>query len=785
MPRGRLIVLGCLLTGALCCWRGTAQTPADADVKLLQSAGIPTDGPGLLDFFRKRSIKAADRQALEDLVKKLNDPSFKVRDDAGKELMLRGRVALPFLKKATQGSSLEFKRRAEECIRGIERGPGPGQPAAAARLLALRQPPGAVEVLLDYFPSADDEWLEEELLHSLGALAQGQRRLDYLATVLKDPQPQRRGVAAYVLARRGALEQREAVRRLLLDPDAGVRTRAAVGLVGKPALQSAPLNAAADEATLRAAKVEASGPALLDFFQKRSLDDRDQAHLRQLIAQLGANAWSAREKATRELIARGPPAVPFLRSAMEDGVPEVARRATQCVEKIKQGPGPGLPIAAARVLSRAGEPQPAGAAPAVPPAKALQVLLTYVPFADDETVEDEVLTCLSVLSVRDDKVDPLLVSALHDPLPPRRAAAAYALGRAGTRQQCQAVQRLLEDPVLKVRLRAAQGLLAARDGTAVPALIDLLGRAPDSWRWRVEELLNRIAGDKAPQVPAGADAADHRKRQLTAWNDWWRGAASRVDLTRAVEEEQRLGLVTVVEYDSNVGNRQGRVFEVGRDGKERWQVKGLLGAMDAQVLPNNRLLVAENNAGRVTERDVTTGAILWQHNIPTPVTCQRLPNGNTFIAYYNGFLEVSPTNQVVFSHNLTPNFFIFSAQKTRAGRIVCMTSQGVLMEIDPATKKEVRTINLGVQGNWCGVNVLPSGRYLVALMATGEIREIDAAGTVHWKCTFHGAFRASRLPSGNVLAVSMTTRQVVEFDRNGRRVWERSCQGRPWQAHAR
>jgi hypothetical protein len=46
-------------------------------------------------------------------------------------------------------------------------------------------------------------------------------------------------------------------------------------------------------------------------------------------------------------------------------------------------------------------------------------------------------------------------------------------------------------------------------------------------------------------------------------------------------------------------------------------------------------------------------------------------------------------------------------------------------------------------------------------------------------------FRASRLPSGNVLAVSMTARQVVEFDRTGRRVWEKPCQGRPWQAHAR
>jgi hypothetical protein len=207
--------------------------------------------------------------------------------------------------------------------------------------------------------------------------------------------------------------------------------------------------------------------------------------------------------------------------------------------------------------------------------------------------------------------------------------------------------------------------------------------------------------------------------------------------------------------------------------------------MDARVLPNNRLLVAENNIGRVSERDPATGKILWQHAVPSPVICQRLPNGNTFIAYYNGFQEVSPANTVVFHLPLSPNFFIFDAKKLRNGLIVAMTSQGMLLEIDAATKKQVRAINTGVQGNWCGVDVLPGGRYLVALMQVGEVREIDTAGTVHWRCSFPGAFRASRLPNGNVLAVSMTTRQVAEIDRNGRRVWEKSCQGRPWRAHAR
>jgi len=44
---------------------------------------------------------------------------------------------------------------------------------------------------------------------------------------------------------------------------------------------------------------------------------------------------------------------------------------------------------------------------------------------------------------------------------------------------------------------------------------------------------------------------------------------SLVVVSRAPFAEQRLGLITIVEYDSNLGNRQGQVSECGRDGKPR------------------------------------------------------------------------------------------------------------------------------------------------------------------------------------------------------------------------
>src|SRR5436190_22462463 len=102
MRRGRSTLLGCLVTAALSFGLGAAQEAADADETLLRSAGLPTDGAGLIDFFHKRSLKAAERSQLEDLVKKLDDRAYKVRTDASAALVLRGRPALPFLKQVVK-----------------------------------------------------------------------------------------------------------------------------------------------------------------------------------------------------------------------------------------------------------------------------------------------------------------------------------------------------------------------------------------------------------------------------------------------------------------------------------------------------------------------------------------------------------------------------------------------------------------------------------------------------------------------------------------------------------
>lgn len=277
---------------------------------------------------------------------------------------------------------------------------------------------------------------------------------------------------------------------------------------------------AEDELLLKTQGLASDGPALLDFFRKRSPSAADQKRLGGLIQQLGDRDFQTRETASTQLIALGPLALPELKRTLQDPDPEIRRRAEQCLEDIEQASVAPLASAVARLLRLR---QPAGTTP---------VLLGYLPFANDEGVEQEIQATLVALAGKEGKVDAALVAALHDPLPQRRAAAALVLGRFGSADQRAAVQKLLVDGDARVRLRAAQALLAARDKSALPALVALLGDGPLDLAGQAEDLLLRAAGAGRPRAPLGEDELSRRKCR-DAWTAWWKLHENRLDLTRA------------------------------------------------------------------------------------------------------------------------------------------------------------------------------------------------------------------------------------------------------------
>jgi hypothetical protein len=545
----------------------------------------------------------------------------------------------------------------------------------------------------------------------------------------------------------------------------------AIGLVsvlsaGPPAGGAEPNE---DEKVLRDANVATDGPSLVAFIRSRTPTPADQERLTARIGELGSNVFAERERASRELTAGGRCSLPLLRPALSSPDLEVSRRAARCIEEIEQLPTAMLLGSAARLAATA---RPEGAS---------EALLAVLPWVEDESAEDAVIQAISAVGIKDKVVEPAVAMAATDKNPLRRAAAGYVLGQADPTRRLTAV-RLLTDPDARVRFHAAAGLLRGGERAAVPALIALLDEGPVPLAWQSEEMLGRLAGERDLPGAAGTDPAGRRRARL-AWEGWWKQNETRVDLSRATREEAYLGLTLIVELDNTGRGGKGRVWECGTDGKPRWEIKDLPRPIDAKVLPNGRVLVAEHGPPRVTERQ-RDGTIVWDFSPPgQPVSCQRLPNGNTFVATYNELIEVTRDKAVVFSAKL-PAQMVFYGQKLRNGHYLYVSSGNRVVELN-AEGKEVLSVSVENSGSWASVESLPNGNFLVALYNARKVIEMDRTGKVTWQCDVEAPGHATRLRNGNTLVASIEGRRVTEYDRSGKEVWRQASAGRPFHAYRR
>jgi HEAT repeat protein len=270
---------------------------------------------------------------------------------------------------------------------------------------------------------------------------------------------------------------------------------------------AAPEAVAADEQTLREAKVGSDGPALLEFLRQRTLASAQRDQILTLIRQLGDEDFPQREKASAALVRLGAAAVPLLRQALDDPDAEVSRRAERCLQRIETIAGPAVSAAVIRLVV------------VRKPARAAEALLAYLPFADDEGVAEEARNALTALAMPDGKPEPALIKALGDPLPLRRATAAQALVRVG---EAGLVRRLLQDPDATVRLRVALLFAERKEADAFPVLIQLLAdQIPFDEATQAEVVLRNLAGDRTPQTVLGRDPTS-RHLCRDAWDAWWR-----------------------------------------------------------------------------------------------------------------------------------------------------------------------------------------------------------------------------------------------------------------------
>jgi HEAT repeat protein len=798
-----------VLLAAATAWPAPAEPdPVALDEQVLRDARLPTSDAGLLDVFRQRTLTDADLRELNRLIGRLNDDEFTEREQASEDLVDWGSAAVPLLRRATQNPAVEIARRAERCLQRIRLEPQEAL-AVAARLLAVRRPAGAADVLLAYLPSSEDDQVTAEIASALRGLAfeKGQPN-PALLRALRDKVPARRAVAAEALCQAGGRRMLPQVRGLLQDADPEVRLRVALLLADDRAAEAIPtlialvsdaradLAGQADDylrrmAGSRGPAIElgdtpaarttchnawltwwqtVDGPGLVERIRRATPSDSDRDRAMALVALLGDDDFPVRERSAEALIRLGPVAIPELQKAIRSPDVEVVRRAERCLQEIEQGPTPGVAAADVRLLALTKPPD------------AVRALLAYLPFAEAGIGTDEVQEALAALAFPlGGAPDPAAVRALHDGLPLRRSVAAVALCQAAAGRPLPAVPQLLHDGDPGVRLRVALILAEQKDREAVPVLIGLLGELAPEKLWQAEEVLRRLAGSQAPQASLGTTEISRRTCR-DAWLAWWRKEGPKVDMARLDSGPRLLGYTVVSLWDN--GGNGGSVVEFGLDGKPRWQITGVQLPIETQVLPGNRVLIAEYGSNRVTERNLK-GDVLWEKQANNPINVQRLPNGHTFIGCYNQLMEVDRTGKEVVAVAVPQG--LLAARRLRDGQFAVVGQGGTFTRMDRAGKV-LKSFHIG-QMTLGGFDVLPNGHILAPQYSFNKVVEYDTNGKQVWSAsTPRMPTSASRLPNGRTLVACQDNFMkgvVVELDRNGKKVWEHATDGRTWFAHRR
>lgn len=229
----------------------------DADESALRAAGVPTDGPALAAYFKKRTAAIPDEARIKELVHQLGDDKYWTREEASQQLMMLGPIARPFLQAALHDSDAEIVRRAQDCLERIARETSVATLAAAVRVLARRGPPNAAAVLLNYLPSAEDERVAENIYQVLPHLAVRDGKAEpAFVEALTDKSAVKRAAAGAALAsgERQPLDAKNqetdtprsldilpSVRKLLHDRDHNVRLRVGLALAARGEKEAIPV----------------------------------------------------------------------------------------------------------------------------------------------------------------------------------------------------------------------------------------------------------------------------------------------------------------------------------------------------------------------------------------------------------------------------------------------------------------------------------------------------------------------------------------------------------------
>lgn len=303
---------------------------------------------------------------------------------------------------------------------------------------------------------------------------------------------------------------------------------------------------------------------------------------------------------------------------------------------------------------------------------------------------------------------------------------------------------------------------------------------------RAEVRVVRFHAGTAPAAPTGWFA-----RVLFKNGDGLAGTLRRVERTRIHLFSHAAGAVTIekqaihsIAFGTAPRMRSGYMMlcdqagvkELDREGKVVWSyTENVPNSWAARKLPGGNVLIANPGTGQVLEirpSSATGGEIVLQlDGLNYPSDAQRLENGNTLVAEYQGnrVAEFDGKDRTVKWSAGVPQ--PTSVERLEDGNTLVCQNQQAVVEYGPKGTEVARWAPPGVSP-WRATR-LPGGTTLIADMSRHQIVEIDRQGAVVWSWKKDGVsnpYQAVRLDDGNTLILVFRFGHILEVDPQGAEV---------------
>jgi hypothetical protein len=189
-------------------------------------------------------------------------------------------------------------------------------------------------------------------------------------------------------------------------------------------------------------------------------------------------------------------------------------------------------------------------------------------------------------------------------------------------------------------------------------------------------------------------------------------------------------------------------------------------------------LCADYNGNKVAVVSVD-GKIEWEFACKHPQDCWRLPNGNYLFCHFEGAMEVTPGQKVVWEYRAPPKTEVHACQPLPDGRVLLVEAGPCrIIEVDRAgaIAKEIKLTpppaDAKLHEHFRGTRKTKDGHYLVSRKAEHRIEELDATGRTLRSISVPGdVHEVVPLANGHLLVGLGDGHRVIELDQQEKIVW--------------